>query len=229
MVDDGCRRRPRRADAKRTNMRTRPRSRTPTFRYLGRGSRGSQPGRRGRSRQSAGPGQHCKAHAEHSDVARQQTDRPDDSPVGPEHDGLSLTHNLRRAADRHYPPASTACQEVVAEHRQRHERQEHDYADGARHQAEQRVALAWKQSQPQPESGCRQREHVDRAGEEKQDGRALGDARRVAAPFDEQQGSRGDAAGPTQRNGGAECELAQRHRAPKRIGTRLNTCRNAST
>ncbi len=85
----------------------------------------------------------------------------------------------------------------------------------AGHQTEQRVAWTGQDPDPQAESGQDQRDHVDRAGQQEQHRRALGDPSWVAAALHQQPRADRDAAGATERDRRAERELAERDPRPE--------------
>jgi hypothetical protein len=61
------------------------------------------------------------------------------------------------------------------------------------------------------EPGQCERNHVDRARQQEENRRTLGDVANRAAPVDQQPGACRDAPRPAERHGGVECQLRQRH------------------
>ena len=64
-------------------------------------------------------------------------------------------------------------------------------------------------TETETDSGSRQGEDVDRAGQQKQHGGQVGHPCRSPASFDQQHRTGGDAPGATERHGGAEREFAE--------------------
>ena len=150
--------------------------------------------------------------------------------------GVSMTCSVRRivwavsiSTERTRPGRATRRQ-AVTEARQEQEQGQNRDPDPTWQEAQKGVAGAGEDANPQAEPGQGESDHVDRAGEQEQDCRALRDPSPAAPPRStSSQAPTAMLPAPPSETAAPKASSLSATRAPKRTGARSNTWRKATT